>query len=223
MRSRARSRPAFAHASRDGRKAAVHEARNPGAPATDTPARCVRSISRTMARDTRSRDARSPAGSYRVMNRSPASLISRAPSPRSASDSRKRGAPGTFKHRRMELDELEIGDMRRPPPPPSRSRRRWQSTDSWSRETPGPRRRLPAASATTAIVPLSRSPADVPRARHMTPSRTSSSVALVSCSTRMRPFAAHSRPEQPADLAPRRIARVQHPPDAVRGLARQRW
>ena len=33
----------------------------------------------------------------------------------------------------------------------------------------------------------------------------------------------HSRPEQAANLAPRRIARVQDPPDAVRRLARQRW
>ena len=33
---------------------------------------------------------------------------------------------------------------------------------------------------------------------------------------------AHPRPEQPADLAPRRIARVQDAPDAVRRFARQR-
>ena len=46
------------------------------------------------------------------MNGSPRSLTSRAPSPRSASEIRKRGAPGTLQRGRMKLDELQIGDAR---------------------------------------------------------------------------------------------------------------
>ena len=44
------------------------------------------------------------------MNVSPLPLTSRAPSPRSASEIRNRGASAFFKRRRMKLDELEIGD-----------------------------------------------------------------------------------------------------------------
>ena len=65
----------------------------------NSPPRCVRSrntcgapvrrISATMARETTSRGASS------FVKRSPAALRSRAPSPRSASESRKRGAPST--------------------------------------------------------------------------------------------------------------------------------
>ena len=51
--------------------------------------------SRAIPRATRSRGARSPAGSIADMNGSSCSLTRIAPSPRSASDSRKRGRPST--------------------------------------------------------------------------------------------------------------------------------
>ena len=50
------------------------------------------------------------------MKRSPASLTSHAPSPRSASDSRNRGAPGDRERGRMKLHELEIRHARAGPP-----------------------------------------------------------------------------------------------------------
>ena len=105
----------------------------------------VRSASRTIARDTRSRGARSPAGSYRAMNASPSAFRSRAPSPRSASDSRKRGWPGHVQRRRMKLDELEIGDRARRRDTPSRRRRRSRPAGSSSRDRPARRRRSRAA------------------------------------------------------------------------------
>ena len=80
------------------------------------------------------------------MNASPAAFSRRAPSPRSASDSRKRGAPAQ-QDRRVKLDELDVGDARAGHRTPWRCRRRWPRTDWWSRETPVRRRRWPAASA----------------------------------------------------------------------------
>ena len=46
------------------------------------------------------------------MNGSPPAFTSRAPSPRSASDSRKRGASRDVEHGRVKLHELHVGDAR---------------------------------------------------------------------------------------------------------------
>ena len=80
------------------------------------------------------------------MNGSPSALTRRAPSPRSASDSRKRGWPVDVEHGRVELHELEVGDFARRPRRPSRSRRRTPPRGWSSRGTPGRRRRSRAAS-----------------------------------------------------------------------------
>ena len=75
----------------------AHECRDRGARASGRPVRRDALAPRaTMARATTSRGARSPPGSYASMNASPRSLTSRAPSPRSASEIRKRGAPGSL-------------------------------------------------------------------------------------------------------------------------------
>ncbi len=48
-------------------------------------------------------------------------------------------------HRRMKLDELEIGDVAHRPETRARHRRRWRRPDWWCRERPVPRRRSRAA------------------------------------------------------------------------------
>ena len=97
MRSRARSSPARAAGLRDQRKPRVHERPGRDARATDRPARrCARALAHDRARHAIAR--REIAG--RIVARHerarPRALTSRAPSPRSASDSRNRGCPGTF-------------------------------------------------------------------------------------------------------------------------------
>ena len=145
MRSRARSRPACATGLGDGREPRRARIRRRVRQRQVRPADRSRLCSRTMARATTSRGARSPPGRSASMKRSPAALTSRAPSPRSASDSRKRGAPGDVERRRMELHELEIGRRARRPATPSPCRRRSQPPGWWSRGTPGRRRRSRAA------------------------------------------------------------------------------
>ena len=147
MRSVARSSPARRARLRDRREPAAHVLADRGGPSSGTPARRSAAISLTMARATRSRDARSPAGSYRV-HEALAGLVDevrplaakrlRQQEPRSASD---------VENRRMELHELEVGDAAPRPRTPSRCRRRSRRPGSSSRERPAPRRRSRSAFA----------------------------------------------------------------------------
>ncbi len=76
----------------------------PGRRSPPTRGRC-RARRRRAARDRR-------RGGSACMNVSPRTFTSRAPSPRSASEIRNRGASGILERGRMKLDELEIGDAR---------------------------------------------------------------------------------------------------------------
>lgn len=49
--------------------------------------------------------------------------------------------PGQLERRRVELEELEIAQLPRPPHAPGPSRHRWHRADWWSRRRAGPRRR----------------------------------------------------------------------------------
>ena len=145
MRSVARSSPARRHASADQRETLVNERRVEMAIDRYT-ARPVRSASRTIARATRSRDARSPAGSY--PRHEPLAIRIDAAGALAAQrfGQQKSRLPGNVQRGRMKLDELEIGDARAGAIGHRHAVAGRDAADSSSRETPAPRRRSRAAS-----------------------------------------------------------------------------
>ena len=155
------------------------------------------------------------------MKRSPSSLTSQAPSPRSASDNRNRGAPGNRERRRMELHELEIGDARAGAPRQrdavaGRDRRIGRLAEDLS----GAAGRQQHRAAPSIVAGVAR--VAIRRARRSGRPRTISAIARVWLSTVHARVGRDARPQQPADLASGRVARVQHAAHAVRALAAER-
>ena len=108
------------------------------------------------------------------MKRSPSDVEQARPSPRSASESRNRGVPGTVITVGMELHELEVADRGPGATSQGPRRRRWRSADWWSRGRCVRRRRWPAAlppARTSATPPVVHDSAHRRRRRARRPDR----------------------------------------------------
>ena len=154
------------------------------------------------------------------MNGSPSALTSRAPSPRSASDSRKRGWPSTWSA--VGWNCTNSRSATRAPaaqaiaiPSPDATSGLVVSRNTW----PAP----PVASSVARARAVRRVPSG---SRYSTPTARPSSTRIAvarACSTAwMRACAAVRAHKRAADRPPGGVARVQHAADAVRRLAGQR-